>query len=225
MPKLATTMHLEMFRHGKRQRSLANRIRKAFEVLVARNDVYGLEWGDPEVTPPLAYVRDHFLKPYISPDTTAVEIGPGGGRWTRYMLKANRLYAVDYHQELLNELKSNFDAGNIVYIKNNGDDFPDIKDASVDFLFSFGTFVHLDIDIIARYLRNMKRLLKKESNAVIQYSDKTKPLAKKNEGFSENDPDKMRELILCHGYSIYEEVVKTLWHSSIVRFGLSNTTT
>lgn len=224
MPKLDTTMHLDMFRHGKRQRSLANRIRKAFEVLVAKNDVYGLEWGDPDVVPPLTYVRDHFLKPYISPNTTVVEIGPGGGRWTQYMLKAKRLYAVDYHQELLNELKSNFDAGNIAYIKNNGDDFPNIKDGSVDFLFSFGTFVHLDVDIIDRYLRNMKALLNKGSNAVIQYSDKTKPLGKGNAGFSENDPDRMRELILSHGYSIYEEDVKTLWHSSIVRFGLPQTT-
>jgi hypothetical protein len=88
MPKLDTPMHLDMFRHGKRQRSLANRIRKAFKVLVAKNDVYGFEWGDPEVVPPLRYVRDHFLKPYISQDTTAVEIGPGGGRWTQYMLNA-----------------------------------------------------------------------------------------------------------------------------------------
>jgi cyclopropane fatty-acyl-phospholipid synthase-like methyltransferase len=120
----------------------------------------------------------------------------------------------------LNELRANFDTGNITYIKNNGDDFPTIKDASVDFLFSFGTFVHLDLDIIDRYLRNMKALLNKGSNVVIQYSDKTKPLGKGNDGFSENDPEKMRALILAHGYSIYEEDVKTLWHSSIVRFGL-----
>jgi cyclopropane fatty-acyl-phospholipid synthase-like methyltransferase len=155
---------------------------------------------------------------------TLVEIGPGGGRWTRYMLGAKRIYAVDYHQELLDELKSNFNASNITSVKNNGDDFPDIPDGSIDFLFSFGAFVHLDVEIIDSYLRNIKRLLKPTSNVVIQYSDKTKPLGKRNDSFSENDPDKMRELIRPHGYSIYEEDIKTLWHSSIVRFGLSNTT-
>lgn len=224
MPPLDTTLHLEMFRAGKRRRSLTSRIRKAIKVLFA-NDVYGLEWGDPEVIPPLTYVRDHFLTPYLSPTTTVVEIGPGGGRWTRYMLKARQVYAVEYHQEILSALKTNLQAPNITYVKNNGDDFPNIQDGSIDFLFSFGTFVHLDIDIIDCYLRNMKPLLKHKSNIVIQYSDKTKPLAKNNKGFSENDPDRMRELILSHGYSIYEEDLKTMWHSSIVRFGLPNTTT
>jgi hypothetical protein len=137
------------------------------------------------------------------------------------MLDAKKIYAVDYHQELLNELKSNVDAAHITYIRNQGDDFPGIPDGTVDFVFSFGTFVHLDVDIIGHYLQNLKALLKKRSNVVIQYSDKTKPLARINTGFSENDPDKMRELVLSHGYSIYEEDVKTLWHSSIVRFGLS----
>lgn len=225
MPTLDSKMHLNMLRDGKYRRSLASRISQAIKVLCAKNDVYGLEWGDPEVSPPLGYVRDHFLTPYLSPNTTVVEIGPGGGRWTRYMLNAKHIYAVDYHQELLRELKSRFGTTNITYVKNNGDDFPDIQDGSIDFLFTFGTFVHLDVDIIDRYLRNIKPLLKQASNVVIQYSDKTKPLGKSNKGFSENDPDKMRELILSHGYSIYEEDVQTLWHSSIVRFGLANATT
>ena len=224
MPELDDPLHLNMFKAGKKRRTLTSRIRKAIKVLLATNDEYGLEWGDPEVTPPLRYVRDHFLTPYLSPKTTVVEIGPGGGRWTKYMLYVKQIYAVDYHRELLNELKSNFDASNITYVKNNGDDFPNIQDGSIDFLFSFGTFVHLDVDIISRYLRNIKPLLKNESNVVIHYSDKTKPLGKNNKGFSENDPDKMRELILSHGYSIYEEDVKTMWHSSIVRFGLPNAT-
>ena len=223
MPKLDTTMHLDMLRSGKRQRSLTSRIKKALRVLLTKNDIYGLEWGDPDVVPPLSYIRDHFLRPYLLPNSTIIEIGPGGGRWTRYTLNVSHIYAVDYHQELLNELKSNFDANNITYIKNNGDDFPNIPDGSIDFLFSFGTFVHLDTDIIDRYLRNMKPLLMNHSNVVLQYSDQTKPLGKNNIGFSENSPDKMRALILSHGYTIYEEDVKTLWHSSIVRFGLANT--
>jgi ubiquinone/menaquinone biosynthesis C-methylase UbiE len=214
---------MEMFKGGKRGRNLASRIRKALRVLFKRIDVYGLEWGDPEVSPPLGYVRDHFLIPFITPDTTLLEIGPGGGRWTRYMLDAKRIYAVDYHQELLDELKSNFNRRNITFVKNNGDDFPSLPDGSVDFLFSFGTFVHLDVEIIDRYLKNMKRLLKPGSVVVIQYSDKTKPLGRRNAGFSENDPDRMRALVSSNGYAVLEEDIKTLWHSAIVRFGLPQT--
>lgn len=81
MPEVDTTLHLDMYRAGKKRRTLYARIRQALQVLLARGDVYGLEWGDPETSPPLAYVRDHFLLPYISQETTALEIGPGGGRW------------------------------------------------------------------------------------------------------------------------------------------------
>lgn len=219
MPKLDTTLHLGMYRTGMKRRTLPARIKQALKVLFVKDNVYGLEWGDPETSPPLALVRDHFLLPYVTQETTALEIGPGGGRWTRYMLGVKRLYAVDFHQELLNELKSNFNPKNLTFVKNNGNDFPGIPNGSIDFIFSFGTFVHLDVEIIDRYLQNMKALLKPSTNVVIQYSDKSKPLGNSNKGFSENDPDTMRRLVSSHGYSIYEEDIKTLWHSSVIRFG------
>ncbi len=220
MPKLETTLHLDMYKASKRHQKISSRINEAIKVLRGKKDIYGLEWGDPEVSPPLKYVRDHFLIPYLSSDTIMIEIGPGGGRWTRYMLHTKQIYAVDYHQEILTELKENFNRNNISFIKNNGADFPEIPKNSIDYIFSFGTFVHLEIDIINNYLKNMKPLLKQEANIVVQYSDKTKPLGKSNENFSDNNPDRMRELILSHGYSILEEDLKTMWHSSIVRFGL-----
>ena len=220
MPKLDTTLHLDMYRVGRRRRSLLGRLRSAFRTFLAKNNVYGVEWGDPENVPPLTYVRDHFLLPYITPSTTVVEIGPGGGLWTRYMLAAQSIYAVDFHQELLNELKSNIVHPDIKFIKNSGSDFPGIPPKSVDFLFSFGTFVHLDLELIDQYLTNMKPLLKPESMVVIQYADRTKPMGKLTDGFSDNDPEKMRTLVRKHGYNILEEDVQTMWHSSIVRFAL-----
>lgn len=220
MPKLDTNLHLDMYRAGKKSRALSARIKQAIKVLYAKGDLYGLEWGNPETSPPLAYVRDHFLLPYVTRETTALEIGPGGGRWTRYMLDVERLYAIDYHQEILDELRSNFIRKNITFVKNNGIDFPGVPSESVDFIFSFGTFVHLDVEIIDQYLKNMKALLKPDSNVVIQYSDKSKPLGMSNQGFSQNDPETMRRLVSSHGYFIYEEDVKTLWHSSVIRFGI-----
>jgi SAM-dependent methyltransferase len=219
MPKLDASLHLDMLKDGKRSRSPAARVLKAVRVLIAKKDVYGLEWGDPEKSPPLAYIRDQFLVPYVGPGNTVAEIGPGGGRWTRYMLESEHIYAVDYHAELLSEVTRNFKSAPITPVKNNGDDFPGMTDESVDFLFSFGVFVHLNLDIIDRYLGNMKRVLKPGANVVLQYADKTKPMAQLNDGFSDNNPDKMRAMLAQHGYEIREEDEKTLWHSSVVRFG------
>jgi hypothetical protein len=220
MPTLDTPLHLDMHRDGKQRRSFSKRLKQSFKVLLGRGEIYGLHWGDPDESPPLAYVRDHFLMPYINPDVTVVEIGPGGGRWTRYMIGAKRIYAVDYHQELLDELKSHFNLPNVMLIKNNGNDFPGVASQAIDLVFSFGVFVHLDVEIINGYLRNIKPLLKANSNVIIQYSDKTKPLGRSNTGFSENDPEKMRKLVLSHGYTIYEEDIQTLWHSALIRFGV-----
>ena len=90
MPQLDTQLHLDMYRGGLRRRSFLGRLKGVWKALLGTNDVYGLEWGDPETLAPLMYVRDHFLKPYVSPNATIVEIGGGGGRWTRYMLAAHR---------------------------------------------------------------------------------------------------------------------------------------
>ncbi|MGE0918654.1 methyltransferase domain-containing protein [Trichlorobacter lovleyi] len=210
MPKLDTKLHLDMLQNSKKENK--------FDV---NSEVYGLHWGDPETVPPLKYVRDSFLLPYITTSSTVLEIGVGGGRWTRYMLKAKHLYAVDYHVELLEELKLNYNYDNMSFVLNNGYDFPGVLNQSVDFIFSFGTFVHLDVDIIKKYLINIKSILKETSNVVIQYSDMRKPMARALKGsFSENDPDIMKKLVKSCGFEIYEDDDQTLWHSAIIRFGL-----
>jgi phospholipid N-methyltransferase len=215
MPSLNTTLHLDMLRN--RQRGLIGRLRRARDAFRA-DHIYGLEWGDPEVDEPLRYVKGHFLTPYVTPQTTVLEIGPGGGRWTRYLLAARIVYAVDYHQELLDELAVNFRAYNLISIKNSGTDLPGVPPQSIDFVFSFGVFVHLDLDLIDAYLQSFTSVLKCGANVVLQYADKTKPLAKLNNGFAQNTPEQMRNLILAHGYRIEEEDTGTMWHSSIVRF-------
>ncbi|MGB1249841.1 MAG: class I SAM-dependent methyltransferase [Candidatus Promineifilaceae bacterium] len=169
---------------------------------------------------PLVFVRDRYIVPYVKPDQTALEIGPGGGRWTRYLLNFKQLYAVDYHEELLTQLKKVFDRPNIAFVKNDGTDFPGIPEQSIDYLFSFGVFVHLDLALIEAYLANMKPLLKPTANVVIQYSDMTKIMGQINTGFSKNTPEIMRKMVLDAGYTILEEDLTTLWHSSIIRFTL-----
>jgi hypothetical protein len=103
------------------------------------------------------------------------------------------------------------------FIKNNGTDFPDVGNASVDFLFSYGTFIFLDLPLIEAYLIEMKRLLKPTANAVIHYSDKTKIMAR-NPVYADNDRERMRSLVRAAGYEIIEEDLTTLWHSNMIRF-------
>lgn len=206
MPDLESNIHIEMLKRGKTKHP--------------QQKLYGLHWGDPEVKPRLGKVKDKFVTPFLNPEHNAIEIGPGGGRWTRYLLTFKTLYAVDYHQELLDELRMNFQNDNIVFIKNNGTDFPSIPEKSVDYLFSFGVFVHLDVPLIEKYLQNMKTVLRANANVVIQYSDKTKKAAQINPGFSDNNPEIMRGLVKNMDYHIIAEDTKLLKHSSIIHFSV-----
>lgn len=220
MPGLDTPIHIEMWREHKRKNSFLSRLRRASRELIPSKKIYGLEWGDPETVEPLGFIRDSYVLPYVNVGQDAVEIGPGGGRWTQYLVGFRTLHVVDYHRELLEEVQRNFNRLNLKFIKNNGSDFPEVADASVDFLFSFGCFVHLDSDLVEQYLANMRRILKPGANVVIHYSDKTKIMAQVNPGFSENNPHRMREMVRCAGFRILEEDLTSMWNGGIIRFTL-----
>jgi SAM-dependent methyltransferase len=184
----------------------------------SRDGLYGMHWGNPDNYPPLIPIRDHWLLPYVRPDRTALEIGPGGGRWTRYLLPFRRMYVVDHYPELLAEFRKNFMQPNIIEILSNGTDFPGVPDGSVDFVFSFGVFVHLDADIIRAYLVNLQRVIHSATQLVIHYSDKNKPAARDNPGFSDNNPRRMRAMVEEAGYRIEEEDTTFLDSAAIMRF-------
>jgi hypothetical protein len=206
MPSLSDTIHLDMLNSSYRRQEPWTL------------GLYGLQWGDPEVSGPLKFVRDRYILPHINFDHSAIEIGPGGGRWTRYLLSFRYLYAVDYHQELLDELQKNYKTPNLKIIKNSGHDFPGVPVNSVEYVFSFGVFVHLEQDTIKGYLQSLYTVVTNTANIVIQYSDKTKEPAKQNPGFGNNTPSDMRRLVAETGYTILEENVTVLPHSAIMRF-------
>ena len=206
MPGLTSKIHLKMLASAMRRREGGDA------------SVYGLEWGEPEKDWSLKLVRDQFIRPYVDPVQRALEIGPGGGRWTRYLLGFREVIVVDKHRELLDELGRNFQQPNIVPILNNGTDLPGLAPESVDFVFSFGVFVHLDRWIIEAYLRALHPVVTPSANIVIQYSDMWKKAARRQSGFSWNSPGRMRNLVDRAGYTILEENVTALWHSAIMRF-------
>jgi len=222
MPGLDSPLHLEMYRRFRRQNTLRARLVRAAQAVwreLFAPPIYGMAWGDPELVPPLRFIRDRYLMPYVNPAHTAVEIGPGGGRWTRYLLGFGRLYLVDFHAEILAEAKRTFRRySHVYYIVNHGHEFPGIPPSSVDFLFSFGTFVHLELPIIAAYLAAMKTILKPDANVVLQYSDKRKVMAQLNPGFANTTPDEVRREVENAGFEVLEEDLTTLWHSSVIRF-------
>jgi len=218
MPDLDTQLHLDMLRAYKRQNGFVHRVRRAVREVVAPR-FYGLQWGDPETTGPHVYMRDHYVLPYVKPDNVGLEIGPGGGRWTRYLLGFRQLYVVDYHVELLRELQRRFHTPNMQFIVNHGTDFPGVPEHSVDYVISVACFVHLELPLIASYLKNIATILKPGGNVFLTYSDKTKIGAQLNHTFTDNTPEHMRAMVTQAGFRILEEDPTVLWNSGIIRCG------
>lgn len=218
MPDLDTQLHLEMLRSYKERNTFVSRVCRAAREVVSPTKLYGLQWGDPEISGPQVYMRDKYVLPYVRPDQVALEIGPGGGRWTRYLLGFRKLYVVDYHAELLQELSGRINKPNMQFIVNNGTDFPGVPENSVDYVISVACFVHLEPHLIAAYLKNIARILKPGGNVFLTYSDKTKVGAQMNSSFTENTPARMNEMVKQAGFQILEEDLTILWNSGVVRF-------
>jgi len=218
MPNLDTQLHLDMLREYKEQNSFARRVRRAVRDVVSPRKIYGLHWGDPENSGPQLFLRDRYILPYVKADQVALEIGPGGGRWTRYLLDFRRLYVVDYHAEILEELGTRFNKPNMQFIVNHGTDFPGVPEKSVDYVLSVACFVHLEPDIIEAYLKNIATILKPGGHAFLTYSDKTKVGAQINQTFSDNSPARMREMVTHAGFRVLDEDSTILWNSGIVLF-------
>ncbi len=91
------------------------------------------------------------------PVETILEIAPGYGRWTRYLLgNCERLIGIDLSEECVAASKARFaNYPQASFLKNDGMSLSAIENNSVDFVFSFDSMVHVDEHILAGYLQQI----------------------------------------------------------------------
>lgn len=193
---------------------------------------YGEQWGDPAAPAwrralgtlfgrarfrKLPRVVRDYIQPYVRPDAVCLEIGPGGGRWTQFLLPAREIVLVDLNPEFFEYLRERFPQAvdRMRFYRTRGYELGAVADASIDFAFSFGTFVHIDPDGIDAYLGELRRVLRPGAVAVIQYADKTKPRGRDNPDFSDMTPERMEGLVKKHGLRLRRHDTTLLLHSSI----------
>jgi SAM-dependent methyltransferase len=193
---------------------------------------YGEQWGDPAASPlrrwlgvltgksrfrKLPVVVRDYLAPYVGPDRVCLEIGPGGGRWTQFLLGARELILVELNPEFFEYLRGRFPEAlpRMRFYPTSGYELAGIGDGSVDFAFSFGTFVHLEPEGIDAYLAELRRVLRPGGVAVIQYADKTKPRGRENADFSDMTPARMEALAAARSLRLRAHDTTLLLHSSI----------
>jgi len=125
-------------------------------------------------------VHQAFLQPYLTADTVVLEIAAGHGRWTEYLVEhAARVHLVDLNPSCIEFCRQRF-AGwdNLTYAVNDGRSLPGLGAGSVDFAWSYDSFVHMEAGTIAAYLRELARVLRPGGKAVIHHAGRRHALLK-----------------------------------------------
>lgn len=118
-----------------------------------------------------AALIETFLRPNVTEQSTVLEIGPGHGRWTEhYAPIARDVRLVDLSPACLEFCARRFaDRKNIQYHATDGKRLPGAQDGSVDFVWSYDAFVHMERDVIDSYLAEVARVLRPGGRAVIHH--------------------------------------------------------
>jgi SAM-dependent methyltransferase len=117
-------------------------------------------------------VVDTFLDPYLGPNIDALEVGPGYGRWSEFMVGQTRtLKLVDISVICIDACRERFgdDLPDDSFIVSDGRTLP-VPDESLDLVWSFGTFVHVDEPDVAAYLSECGRVLRPGGRFVIHHA-------------------------------------------------------
>lgn len=133
----------------------------------------GEEWTRKAENPEqwLTSLLDNMLYKYMDKGTEILEIGPGAGRWTEYLQPiAKRLVLVDITPKCITMCKERFAGrdGNIEYHVIDGD-IAFIPDSSLDRVWSYDVFVHVNPSDTGRYIKNISRILRPGGLAVIHH--------------------------------------------------------
>ena len=117
------------------------------------------------------WLIEDVLLTYIKPGTTVLEVGAGAGRWTEFLQPlARELYAVDVSSRALELCRSRFaSAANIRFFQIQDAILAGIPDHSIDAIWSFDVFVHINPNDTERYLAEFERVLVPGGIAVIHH--------------------------------------------------------
>jgi len=145
---------------------------------VAENELkwnhYNWERGENEWTQSEEWktsIIEYVMLKNIPQDHVVLEIGPGLGRWTRRLIEISRhLIVIDVTEKCIAHCKKLFaDKNNVEFHVNDGRSLTAVADDTVDYVWSFDVFVHIEPPDIEKYLCEFNRILKEDGVVIIHH--------------------------------------------------------
>jgi SAM-dependent methyltransferase len=111
------------------------------------------------------------LERHVANNARILEIGPGAGRWTEYLLRRARSYiGIDISSTCVEHCAQQFrNVSAAKFVVGSGSDLRGIGDASIDVIWSFDVFVHINSLEVESYAREFSRVLVPGAIAVIHH--------------------------------------------------------
>lgn len=133
----------------------------------------GEEWGRLDDA---VQVIEEWILPHVGPDSVVGEIGTGGGRVaTRVAPHVGEFHCFDVSRNMLGlvdrELRQLGVAARLHHLPEPV--LPAELDSSLDLLYSFDVFVHIDLHVQWRYVQEMARVLKPGGRGFLHTSNLT----------------------------------------------------
>ena len=107
------------------------------------------------------------------PAGNVLEIAPGFGRWTRFLITGSKIYrGVDVSEKCVLACRKRFEeTKHASFYINNGKDLSCVKDIKYNFVFSFDSLVHADIDVLRDYITQIINMLEPKGVAFLHHSN------------------------------------------------------
>ena len=119
------------------------------------------------------------ISKYTNDAYPVLEIGPGDGVWTDYLVAGDPLYILDRHQEFLDSTKNKYPEqykNRIRAYKVLHGDLPDsdcsvLPESQFNFIFSWNVFNYFPLDYTTAFLMSSFKLLRPGGVMVFSYND------------------------------------------------------
>ena len=161
----------------------------------------GEEWTPSEEWK--ASVMRCVLERFVPEKTSVLEIGPGGGRWTGALIaRSSKFIGVDISETCVEVCRNKFSTdGRVNFLVGSGTDLQGVDAVSVDALWSFDVFVHINREEVERYADEFLRVLKPGALGIIHHGSVGGALG----GWRSNlTHDGMLDLLKIRGFEIVD---------------------
>jgi SAM-dependent methyltransferase len=131
---------------------------------------WSVSWGDST----MQWIHTIFSRIHgFLPVKSVLEIAPGYGRWTRFLLGMCSYYiGVDISVACIKACRETFSTvPHAHFIVNDGKSLEQIPDGCIDFVFSFDSMVHCEKDVLENYLKELARKLRIGGRGFIHHSN------------------------------------------------------